>query len=199
MARTSNANRDHAVGSAHSKVRGLQLLKAARRVQLTRLMRAINDAPFVKVQEQMRDTDTDQPISSAFLRNLQTVSTADVEDDDEWCFAPIGVVSRMERDVINVAQIEAFARHFGLPLIKWPLPIIDSSANWINDKGLQRDVYADEIGLWGYFVEGVSPVCALCSCVSSKPTHFRLHSVLHSVLVRRRRPYQPDRKHSTRT
>ena len=137
---------------------GLKLLKAARRVELKRLMRAVEDQPFVEAQMKMRDTNVEQPIEPAFLDALRTVSPKDLQEDDEWRFAPVGVVSRMERDVINVAQAEAFARNFGLPFIKWKLPIIDDRVP--TDEGLRGDLYKDEIGLWGYFVEGA----LLCPC-----------------------------------
>ena len=59
------------------------------------------------------------------------------------------MISRHERDVVNVAQLERFARAFGLPLIRWPLPLLDSP----QDVNL-TDLYSVEPSLWGYFVEG---------------------------------------------
>ena len=60
------------------------------------------------------------------------------------------MLQREERDVINVAQAEAFACTFGLPLIRWRLDMVDE----IDNKLLRDDVYEDEDHLWGYFVEG---------------------------------------------
>ena len=137
-------------GPATAKSRGLELLQAARRVQLRRNMRAMFDPAFVKVQEQMRDTDLEWPVSTAFVRGLRKVSTADLASDEEWRFAPVGVLQHAERDVINVAQAKAFARTFGLPLIRWRLEMVDE----IDDVSLRDDLYADEDHLWGYFVEG---------------------------------------------
>ena len=137
-------------GPTTSKARGLELLQAARRVQLWRNMRARFDQPFVEVQEQMRNTDAERPVPAAFVRALRKVSNRDLEDDEEWRFAPVGVLQREERDVINVAQAEAFARTFGVPLIRWRLEMVDE----IDDACLRIDVYADEDHLWGYFVEG---------------------------------------------
>ena len=158
VSRSAKGNKSPAVGSVHPVALGLKLLKAARRVELKRLMRAVDDANFVKVQEEMRDTTAERPISSAFLDAMRPVSAKDLEQDDGWRFAPIGVVSRMERDVINLARAEDFARVFGLPFIKWKLPIIDGGVP--TDEGLRGDLYKDEIGLWGYFVEGA----LLCPC-----------------------------------
>ena len=58
----------------------------------------------------------------------------------------MGVVSRHERDVVKAAQLERFARAFGLPLFRWKLPLLDEY-----QRPLQR---AAEPSLWGYFVEG---------------------------------------------
>ena len=38
--------------------------------------------------------------------------------DEEWLFAPLAVLTQLERDHWNVAQAEAFAKTFGLPLFK---------------------------------------------------------------------------------
>lgn len=77
------------------------------------------------------------------------MSTEDLERDPEWRFAPVGVISHVERDVINLYQLEAFARHFGLPLVKWRCRMVDE----IDDRALRDDLYADEPNLWQYFVE----------------------------------------------
>ena len=59
------------------------------------------------------------------------------------------VVSRHERDVVNAAQLERFARAFGLPLFRWQLPLLDELPNVD-----RNDLYNAEPSLWGYFVEG---------------------------------------------
>ena len=98
----------------------------------------------------MRDTATRQPpICPTFLKGLKPLSTEDVANDPEWRFAPVGVVSRHERDVVNAAQLERFARAFGLPLFRWKLPLLDELPNVD-----RNDLYNAEPSLWGYFVEG---------------------------------------------
>ena len=129
---------------------GLELLRAARRVQLTRLMRARDDGAFIDYQLQMRNPNVEWPVPSAFMAQLRKLSDADVAADEEWRFAPVGTLSRLERDVINVAQLEAFARAFNVPLVKWPLKMVEE----IPDADLRKDLYQDELSLWGYFVEG---------------------------------------------
>ena len=150
VAKRKRGNADATVGSFNAKACGLELLKSARKVELRRLMRAAEDVPFIDVQQRMRRTDIDQPICPVFLQGLCPLSAQDMADDAEWQFAPVGVVSRHERDVINVAQVERFAQTFGLPLFKWELPLVDH----MHDEKLRRDLYLDEPMLWGYFAEG---------------------------------------------
>ena len=120
--KTKQADAGVAVGAFNAKACGLQLLKQARRVELQRLMRARDDPAFIDVQQRMRQTDAQRPVCAAFLQGLRPVSESDVVDDPEWKFAPVGVVSRHERDVVNMAQAEAFARSFDTPLVRWQLP-----------------------------------------------------------------------------
>ena len=150
VAKRKRGNADATVGSFNAKACGLELLKSARKVELRRLMRAAEDVPFIDVQQRMRRTEIEQPICPVFLHGLRPLSAQDAADDAEWQFAPVGVVSRHERDVINVAQIHSFAQTFGLPLFKWKLPLVDH----IHDEKLLRDLYLDEPMLWGYFAEG---------------------------------------------
>jgi len=52
-------------------------------------------------------------------------------------------------DVVNTAQLERFARAFGLPLFRWKLPLLDELSNVD-----LKDLYNAEPSLWGHFVEG---------------------------------------------
>ena len=103
----------------------LRVLKSARRVTLKRLMRAAGDDAFIDAQKRMRRTDVAQPIDQALLDRLHPLSRADVSADEEWLFAPMAVLTQLERDHWNVEQAKAFAKTFGLPLFKWKLKIAD--------------------------------------------------------------------------
>ena len=105
---------------------------------------------FVKWQQGMRDTGSMRPVPEELLKQLRTVSKDDRRRDESWNFAPVGVLSHVERDAINMHQLEAFARAFDVPLVKWPLQMVDE----IENERLRRDLYADEPNLWGYFVQG---------------------------------------------
>lgn len=138
-------------GCTHAKQRGLLFLKAARRVDLKRLMRARNDPTFIDFQLQMRQTDLLHPIPDIFVDSLRTVSTEDLHADAAWHFAPIGVLSHIERDYINYYQLHAFAKKFNLPVIRWRCTLVDGAAL---EQRVREDVYDHEPNLWSYFVEG---------------------------------------------
>ena len=134
--------------------RGVALLQSARRVTLKRLMRVDDgdpDAPaFREMQLSMRGTGAEQPVPGKLLARLRALSPADLAADEEWRFAPVGVLAHIEADAVNHSQLEAFAKAFGLPLIKWRLPMVDE----IEDADKRDRLYAEEPGLWGYYVEG---------------------------------------------
>ena len=142
-------------GLTDAVTRGMTLLHMARRVELRRLMRVLNgEKAFVSLLTQLRNPNVEQPVSAELLRRLeqQQVTPADLEKDPGWRFAPVGVLSHLERDTINMHQMEAFAMQFSVPLIKWRLKIKDEAAGLSSD--LLSKLYDDETNLWGYFVEG---------------------------------------------
>ena len=73
--------------------RGLRLLHAARRIELTKLMR-VNEGEeeeFAGFLRQMRNISHEQPVSGTLLHKLHQVSAADLQRDPEWRFAPVGM------------------------------------------------------------------------------------------------------------
>ena len=140
-------------GNAGATTRGLKVLQAARRLDLVRLMRAVDDEDFVALQNRLRDRtgpNLEPVITELFARiaRAQPNEYLGGRWDAKWRFAPIGVVGNRERDLLNAWQAEAFARQFGLPLIKWPI-----TTNLPFDGDYER-LLQHEPGLWGYFVEG---------------------------------------------
>jgi hypothetical protein len=98
--------------------RGLNLLRKAQSIDFKRQMRARNDPAFIDFQMKMRRTDVVHPIPDMFLQQMRTVSKHDLEEDAAWLFAPIGVLSHVERDAINLGQLKAFAAKFNLPIVR---------------------------------------------------------------------------------
>lgn len=143
------ARPDSAIG------RGMELLRRGRRVCLQRIMRAVDDKEFASAQQQLRRTDVPEP-AAAFVKQLRLLSPEDMEADEEWLFAPIGVLAHCERDNLNVAQLRAFAKAFGLPIFKWKLALGGQDAHLLESLS-ERDraaIYSNEVALWGWFVEG---------------------------------------------
>jgi hypothetical protein len=132
--------------------RGLNLLRKAQRIDFKRQMRARNDPAFIDFQMKMRRTDVVHPIPDMFLQQMRTVSKHDLEEDAAWLFAPIGVLSHVERDAINLGQLKAFAAKFNLPIVRWRNELVDGSA--FETHSIRDELFNHERNLWSYFVEG---------------------------------------------
>ena len=105
----------------------------------------------------VRRTAVDQPIDAAVQERLAmadlTFSAADIERDPAWRFAPFGCLSVVERDALNLSQLTAYARFFGLPMACWRLPI-EGGLPFGDDAALNNELYAHEPQLRQYFVAG---------------------------------------------
>ena len=105
----------------------------------------------------VRRTAVDQPIDAAVQERLAmadlTFSAADIERDPAWRFAPFGCLSVVERDALNLSQLTAYARFFGLPMACWRLPI-EGDLPFGDDAALNNELYAHEPQLRQYFVAG---------------------------------------------
>ena len=127
---------------------GLAVLRLARRFTLWRNMRAHGNPAFADWLAGLRRGRAGLPVSDvSWLRELSA------SDGPVWRFAPVGVLARRERDAINCAQVEAFARAFGLPLFKWKLQL-QGDVGVVMPASALDELYRTEQGLWGYFVAG---------------------------------------------
>ena len=134
---------------------GLDVLRQAKRVTLSRQMRAIEDQEFVSQRMQMRETTVVYPVRKEFLDSIKEISRQDVEDDQEWLFAPIGVVGHWEGDAINMAQVEHFAYVNNLPVVKWRLTIdMRKDYKSLLHAEILEELYETEPNTWAYFVQG---------------------------------------------
>jgi hypothetical protein len=184
-----NALRNGSLGLGRTATaRGIEALHAAKRVDLVRIMRSVNDQPFVDVQQGMRvrtvqELEALPSVLGKLTQMLKAQQPADENTgrgwDAAWRFAPIGVLGNAERDLLNARQIEAFAKALGVPLIKWRLPV---NFKYNEDDGDERrihdELYRQEPGLWGYFVEGApayltETICAPRKLVNGSPVLLR--------------------------
>ena len=84
---------------------------------LKRIMRAAGDPAFASFRKILRSTEEETAIPLSFYKSLKAVSESDVRNDPSWMFAPIAVLSHVERDSLNLIQLKAFAtiRSFANP------------------------------------------------------------------------------------
>ncbi len=166
-------------GVDSAKRRGINLLSSARRVELKRLMRARNDPYFIDVQLRMRQTELLHPVPGDFISSLRTITLNDIENDPAWRFAPIGVLTHIERDTINLEQLKAFAKAFSLPMFRWRCFLVDGD---LLDSGVRNGLYNHEQNLWSYFVEG-APVLQLATISSVRQLVNGTPCLLDSITV----------------
>jgi hypothetical protein len=77
-------------------------------------------------------------------------SAADINTYEAWRFAPHGILSQIERNMINLLQLRRFARYYGRPLVKWQLPHYRDVGPFGDDKVRNTALYAHEDEMWGY-------------------------------------------------
>ena len=76
---------------------------------------------------------------------LKPIQPKDLETDPIWAYAPIGVLSKWERETINYSHARNFAKTFDLPFVRWPLTIVNEETLELSKEEPER--------LWGWFVE----------------------------------------------
>ncbi|KAJ1448941.1 hypothetical protein M885DRAFT_537457, partial [Pelagophyceae sp. CCMP2097] len=132
--------------------RRLRLLKQCHKFELTRIMQAKSDPVFIEHQSQMRGTSIATPVNKALVKNVaRPVTQADIAKDPTWLLASLGVLSQLERDHMNERRLQQWCRIFGVPLVRWRIPLETPVAlqNVPTDK-----LYAEEGNLWCYYARG---------------------------------------------
>ena len=106
---------------------------------------------FNPVQEDLihlRSTEGDLPVRPALVASLRELTAADVRSHPPFAFAPIIVMSNLERHRLNKTQVEAFAKTYGLLLVVWRLPLTGRYADSF-DEGTLAQLYENEPRLLG--------------------------------------------------
>ena len=158
-------------------MKGIHFLTSAKMVPLHRLMRAQGDATFTKHLMDIRKTDEQHPIPIALLKSLRSISPEDIKSDETWRFAPIGVISRFERDTLNIAQLHHFAHAFQLPVYRWKKKLL----NAIVDAEIEEELYMQENSLWQYFVFG-APILLTSTIKATRKLANGTPALLHSLV-----------------
>ena len=117
----SNAKgaRSSRCGRLTAAFKGAEKFAAFRLSRLKRSMRSRTDPDFTKHLMAMRDVSSPQPVSAAFLQELER-HTAPTEWDGKMQF---GVRFNREGDALNAACAARFARLHNLCLVRWRLPV----------------------------------------------------------------------------
>ena len=117
-------------------------------------MRAADDPIFQKDLLHTRDAEVEGPVPQSLVKALKEVTAADIAAAPTWAFAPIAVLSNLERHRLNDMQLASFAEVHGLPLVSWKLPVATRGVARRSEEVLS-ELYAHEPSLWGSFVRGV--------------------------------------------
>lgn len=118
-------------------------------------MRAADDALHSENMQHMRDTSAEQPVRDEFIAALQPLTAEALErEGDALRFAKIGVLSNMERHVLNYAQARAFAKRHNRPLVWWRQELTGMAAGWLSADEQEKMFEVEREGLCFFFVEG---------------------------------------------
>ena len=167
------------VDEGSPKAKGLSIFRNARRFVLTRQMRAADDPPFQEDQLALRRTDVAYPVPESLVNSLEEVKTSDLRHHPPFAFAAIGVLGNSERERLNFAQAEQFARWHRRPLIIWRHPLAEADAEALGGLNL-NDLYRSEKGMLGVFVKG-APAMLLKNIQSTKALVNGSVGKLHSL------------------
>ena len=132
--------------------RGMRLLRLAKRFDLKKNMRAKTDQAFVAYQTRMRDTAHLQPVSPVFVNSvLGRLSRADIDRDPRWLLAPMGILTHIERDHLNVAGLKLWCQIFKVPFVRWKVALESPEVLGGIPQG---QLHREELNLFGYYGHG---------------------------------------------
>jgi len=137
------------------RVRGTELLMQFQRFNLTEQMRAADDKTHAAHLRHLRDVNAKQPISDDILASLQPLTAEAVAREGEKLgFAPIGVLSHMERYALNLSQAKAFAKYHNRPLLWWRWELTGDHASSLSENEATLLYRLERQGLCGFYVHG---------------------------------------------
>jgi hypothetical protein len=123
--------------------RGLDVLRAAMRFDLTHNYRAHLDPKFALCLSNLCAPTCDATSVVSYLKTLKPFNA----EEELTKFGPFATLSNAMWHTINREQIRAYGKHHRLPVFRWRWKT--ATAAQIPD-----DVYDTEPSLWGYFCEG---------------------------------------------
>ena len=137
-----------------AELAAVQILVRAQRFDLTKQMRAAKDRQHREFAEELCRTDVTFPVTPKYLSWLESRQLTDRSDPD-LAFAPHGVVTHADKDLLSLHLLREFARHHNRPLMRWAIELPESVFAF-HAKGTIDGLYVhDEAVMYDYFVEGV--------------------------------------------
>ena len=137
---------------------GARILEKARRFYLRQQMRAPDDAQLADWLQQLRRVDVTYPIPGALLEFLEGQVVKD-RSDPAVAFAPSASTGHAETDVLGVLILHEFARHHGLPVIRWAIRLPEEILEFRSESEIAGLFENESAVLYDYFVKGAPAIC----------------------------------------
>ena len=137
-----------------AELAAVRMLLHARRFDLRKQMRAPKDAQHREFAEELCRTDVTFPVTPKYLAWLESRQLTD-RSDPALAFAPHGVVTHADKDLLSLHLLREFARHHERPLMRWAIELPESASSFHSNETIEGLYVHDEAVLYDYFVEGV--------------------------------------------
>ena len=118
--------------------------------------RAFSDQKQANLIAALRDYNNPNPITNEIIQMLSKMELTqeDVQLDTQWLLASIAVTGNHERANLTELMAQKFAIENNVSVIKWKLPVRESSKSLIKNENQLEIMYQNDSTMWGYFVKG---------------------------------------------
>ena len=95
-------------------------------------MRASTDIDHTTMNDQLRDTTIEKPVTQDIVQRLQRmiITPQDVTERPDFQFAPVAVCGNSERNLINHEQAYRFAKYHHRKVIQWRFDLVGLATNF---------------------------------------------------------------------
>jgi hypothetical protein len=111
---------------------GINLFIQFQLILLTEQMRASTDIDHTSMNDQLRDTSIEKPVTQDIVQCLQRmiITPQDVTERPDFRFAPVAVCGNSERNLINHEQAYRFAKYHHRKVIQWRFDLVGLATNF---------------------------------------------------------------------
>ena len=123
-------------------------------IQLNIQERAAQDPEHCALIQKLRDPSRLYPLTSEIVESFYSkiITPEDYRQDPSWGEATLVVTSHAEKEVLNYEQARRFAVKNGKVILRWRLKISGPHFEFMSEQEVEQ-LYQQEKGLWGYFVQ----------------------------------------------